>query len=108
MFLFGIAIFNTVASLVKEAILMFAIGIFATGFTVENYVLLHASSIAKVRVSFIKNFMQRINELKITIGALEKLIKQQPFLYLFLRPTLKYLRGRVKLEKMIIKHNDSY
>lgn len=54
MFLFGIAIFNTVTSFVKEAILMLLIGNYATVFSVENYVSLPASSKAKVRFSFKK------------------------------------------------------
>lgn len=100
MFLFGIATFNTVTSFVKEAILMFAIGIYATDITVENYVSLPASSKTKVGFSFIKKIMQkRIEELKVAIGAIEKLVDQQPDTYIFLRFTLRVLKAKLKAEK---------
>jgi hypothetical protein len=48
---------------------------------------------------------EKISQLKTAIGSLEKLIDQQPFLYVFLKTALKYLRKRVKFEQIIIDNN---
>ncbi len=47
----------------------------------------------------------KINQLKCCLGSIEVLVEQQPFLYLFLKPTIKYLRARIKFEKIILTNN---
>lgn len=46
---------------------------------------------------------KKIEELKTVIDAIEKLVKQQPTTYIFLRFTLRILKAKVKQERAIVK-----
>ena len=46
---------------------------------------------------------KKIEQLKTVIDAIEKLVKQQPYTYIFLRFTLRILKAKVKQEKSIFK-----
>lgn len=46
---------------------------------------------------------KRIEELKVAIGAIEKLVDQQPDTYIFLRFTLRVFKAKLKAEKTRVK-----